>query len=802
MKARKYLSSDFMIEAFGSKGAIAPEFVGTLARELPQKAERSPVFGAPSGTLKVNKRHSLIRRIVAKGIAPDAEILRQAVKTYLSVIAKIAAWWAVASVRRDEFESFRSMKIVSAENLIEKISEVKSGIYFEKRGIEFPPRGCGNREFDFHSEELLNCVTTSISTFAEVAPPTNPLDSDIFKQLYMDLMPRRLRHNSGEYYTPDWLADRVLEIAGYDGDPSVKLLDPACGSGAFMMRAVALLRKKCASAGLSSRETLDLISSNVCGLDLDPAAVLAAGANFLMAVCDLLPHLRGKLRLPVVCADSILEDDETLSKAGFSGAFDVVMGNPPWVNWESIDEEYRRKTKPLWKRHGLFPHSGIDTLLGKAKKDLSMLVTYRSMERFLRPKGVLAFIITRATLKSAGSGQGFRRFKLGDDTPVRPMEVDDLTEIKPFGSAAGSALIIALKKGEQPRYPVPYTLWKIKKGQTTPRDWSSLQEAKSRSKLIPLPAEPVDLKDSTSAWITADRRALPVLRKMLGQSSYTAHAGIYSGGANGVYWLRIIERRSDGMLLVENIPAAGKRIVEKVKCMIEPDLVYPLLRSGEVSKWNTSPKLAVLAVQDPERRRGMDEDALRSRYPKTWEYLSRFEKILRERAAWRRFFTIRQGDSYVEKAPFYSMFAVGRYTFASYKVMWPRMASSIHAAVAEEVGSKPVLPQETVTFVPLERREEAHYICALLNSTPASFAARAYSQVGGKGFASPHLLSILRIPQFDQSNENHQLAASISINTHKSAACKSEISSDFQEELDRLAARILGLSNKELEIIK
>ena len=50
---------------------------------------------------------------------------------------------------------------------------------------------------------------------------------DLFKPLYEALFPRTLRHAQGEYYTPDWLAEHVLDEVGYCGEPGGRLLDPA-----------------------------------------------------------------------------------------------------------------------------------------------------------------------------------------------------------------------------------------------------------------------------------------------------------------------------------------------------------------------------------------------------------------------------------------------------------------------------------------------------------------------------------------------------------------------------------------------
>ena len=777
-----YFTPETMVKIFGMRGDIAPRIIGAFEKAISDNVHRS------------RERDD-----------EDAELIfRTAVKEYLSAIARITAWRILAMKDKSRMKSFNQAKNVSGEMLRAVISDLKSGRVFQNCGIRgFPPK-CENeplpkfRRGDI--EEMYRHIIEAISAFS---PPADPVESDIFKPLYLDLMPRRFRHQKGEYYTPDWLADRVLELAGYDGDPAVRLLDPSCGSGTFLIRGAAKLRQKCKSMKLGPAETVRTVFKNIVGFDLDPTAAETASVNLLLAVADLLPLCKSEIRLPVYCADSILAEKQKSVPADLHGAFDVVAGNPPWINWETIPDEYRRKTKPLWERHGLFPHSGMDVILGKSKKDLSMLMTYQVMEDFLAPGGTLAFIITRATLKSAGSGQGFRRFQLGDTTPIRPVHVDDLSAIKPFGSVGGSPLIIVLKKGERAIYPTPYAFWKRKSAAKASWSWPSLEKAKADSILLSQVAEPVDNLDKTSPWITAERETLAVLRKMLGHAEYTAYAGVYSGGANGVYWMRVIEEKPNGLLLVENIAEAGKRAVKPMRVEIEPDYLYPLLRASEVECWRAEPKIAVLVVQDAQTRRGIDEKYLKGKSPRTWQYLSRFETLLRSRAAWKRFFTTRNGDSVRERAPFYSMFAVGRYTFAPFKVVWPRMASSLDAAVVGPIKSMPVLPQETITFIPFDNRDEAHFVCALINSTPVRLVARSYSQIGGKGFAAPHLLRYLRIMKFNPTDRRHQSLAFFSMTAHEKALIGSEnLTSSFQDELDDLASEVLGLTKSDLRKIK
>ena len=65
---------------------------------------------------------------------------------------------------------------------------------------------------------------------------------DIFKDLYMSIIPKSIRHSMGEYFTPEWLADYVVEKAISDiGNQSTwRAIDPCCGSGIFI---ISLIKK-------------------------------------------------------------------------------------------------------------------------------------------------------------------------------------------------------------------------------------------------------------------------------------------------------------------------------------------------------------------------------------------------------------------------------------------------------------------------------------------------------------------------------------------------------------------------------
>ena len=281
----------------------------------------------------------------------------------------------------------------------------------------------------------------------------------------------------------------------------------------------------------------------------------------------------------------------------------------------------------------------------------------------------------------------------------------------------------------------------------------------------------------------------------VGPADYAAHLGANSGGANAVYWLDVLGGDERG-IRVRNLAAKAKRAVECVEAVIEPDLVYPLLRWSDVGRWSARPSGFLLLAQDPATRAGIDEARMRRDYPRTLAYLRRFEPMLIERAAYRRY----QG-----RQPFYSMYNVGPYTLAGAKVIWRRMDRKIRAVVVETIdhallGPRPLVPQETCVLIACACGEEAHYLCASLNSTLVHDLVSAHSVAGGKGFGTPSILDYVPLKKFNPADARHLELAVLSRRLHdlvarngvaSNGAARDEPANGETGAIDRLAETVL-----------
>ena len=130
------------------------------------------------------------------------------------------------------------------------------------------------------------------------------IEVDVLKSLYESLIDPAQRRDLGEYYTPDWLAAKV--VARALAEPlAQRVLDPACGSGTFLFQAI---RRKLAAfeaAGRPRGAAVAACVEQVRGLDVHPVAVIIARVTWLLALGAAIEDRQGDLHVPVFLGDTM-----------------------------------------------------------------------------------------------------------------------------------------------------------------------------------------------------------------------------------------------------------------------------------------------------------------------------------------------------------------------------------------------------------------------------------------------------------------------------------------------------------------
>src|SRR5205823_705030 len=150
-------------------------------------------------------------------------------------------------------------------------------------------------------DPLVRSLARRLSRFA-----WGKVEHDIMKVLYESVINPRERHRLGEYYTPDWLAERMVDATIVD-PLATRALDPACGSGTFLFHAVRRYLDAFDATGGSTAEAITGATSHVLGMDVHPVAVTFARVTYLLAIgIDRLRQPdRGPVSIPVYLGDTL-----------------------------------------------------------------------------------------------------------------------------------------------------------------------------------------------------------------------------------------------------------------------------------------------------------------------------------------------------------------------------------------------------------------------------------------------------------------------------------------------------------------
>ncbi len=723
-----------------------------------------------------------------------------------------------------------------------------------------------------HARKLLPALRGVLASLSLFRTDHLTRTRDVLRDLYQGLVPGKLRQSLGEFYTPDWLVDFTVDQAQHGSWLEKRVLDPTCGSGAFLLSALRRIRDEAQIAEWDTAYLVRHLCSSVWGFDLNPLAVQTARVNFLMEIADLMRLAPGQqLEIPVLLADAIyspapdpapgqnvvqyqigsqvaglditlpsalafdrvrldrvfaqmgedveldldyVDAEAKLLAAGLvdhlemgewrdplkhtydqildlhrqnwngiwfrvvrnffwsatAGHFDCIIGNPPWVRWSKLPDAYRERVKPTCERYGIFSKNKRH---GGNELDISAMITYTTADKWLKPGGHLAFVITGTIFKNPSSA-GFRHFQLEPKNPqsmyLSPIGVDDMKALKTFEDASNHTVVAVFEKSGQPgAYPVPYRLWDSVPGaKKVIPSTLSLQSVLNRVSISTMEAVPVDVQGSPWAVLSPGR--FTQLKHLSGVCSWASGRKGITTDLNGVYFVPILADNGS-LVQIKSRPDAGKKDIGPVKtAWVEPNLLYPLVKgAGDFESCylklnnpsNTDPILYTFVTN-----RGIDKTDFASieaamnapALEKTKAWFAGYKTLLNDRSTYRR---------QLNGTPFYSIYNVGDYTFQPWKVVWPEMSSRFYAAVAGSssvptAGRRPFVPDHKVYFAAFDEREPAHFLCGLLNSP----LVREWVESHNVSIQVGDVFKHMSLPEYDELDPDHIALATLVEQAH------------------------------------
>lgn len=593
--------------------------------------------------------------------------------------------------------------------------------------------------------------------------------ADRLGPLHHAVYPKALRHGTGEFFTPDWLAALLVKESGWT--PNQRLIDPFCGSGVVLLAAL--------NQGLEAGGLPEDLLSRIHGVEHQPLSVVAARANLLHWWLKQGRPL-DKFRYSPIRLGDVLQPGQDEAAA----PFDVVVTNPPWIGWEHLPEPVREATASGWKHYELY--GGVPGGTSTPKEDLSTLALVTVWDRLLKDGGFSAVLLPAASMTSQMASRGLRRLRLDPSgTPLGLTRVVRFDGLNPFPGTRVKTALWVLQKGTPTHFPVASEEWHLRAGLEPPPMSMTLPESLPRFSRVTIAAAPSDPSDPAGRWMLGPSGHLADSSRLLGKSAYRGRTGVFTGGANSVYYLEPLEPLQPGeRTLCRNRPERGRRAAPAVEAKLESDLLYEVVSGRDMDFWRSgSSGLLLCPHTATSRMDAIPPEAMESQYPATLAYLESMRPVLDARrgfSTWEEPYRLRA---------FYVLQRVGAYTFANYKVGWKYISDRfVPAVIGPDSMGRPRLPNDKVMFIATNSATEAYYLAGFLSSSPISWfiGARTSAQQ-----VSASAIDGLAIPAFDRQDPRHKQLAALCRSGHlRKARDRHARVDDLIEAIDEIAGQL------------
>lgn len=400
---------------------------------------------------------------------------------------------------------------------------------------------------------------------------------------------------------------------------TLRVVDPACGSGAFLIAAFDLLDAEYRRVNEQIQAITgnpdffdinrEILNSNLYGVDLNPESIEISKLSLWLKTAQHgkpLESLEANLRI----GNSLIADGEFTTRpfdwhAAFpdvfaDGGFDVVLGNPPYVRMERL-----KPVKPYLEQHYAVASDRADLYCYFYELGLALL----------KPGGRLAYI-SSSTFFKTGSGEALRRHLLAH---AQVQVLVDFGDIQVFEGVTTYPAIVVMDRADSPDPQAPVRFLAL--GQTMPESLAA--EFQQHAGTLPQGQLGKD------AW-RLEGDALARLREKLTQGHPTlkdVYESPLYGIKTGLNEAFVVDRATRDRLIAEDPNST--------------QLLKPFLEGKDLKKWRIEPQDLWL-IYIPKRRIAIAD------FPAIERHLRQFKTALEKRATKQEWFELQQAqEAYV-----------------------------------------------------------------------------------------------------------------------------------------------------------
>jgi len=331
----------------------------------------------------------------------------------------------------------------------------------------------------------------------------------------------------------------------------------------------------------------------------------------------------------------------------------LVLGNPPWVTNSTLGvlESGNLPVKNNFQRL-----EGLSAKTGKANFDISEWMMTRLLETLHHRPGWLAMLC------KTGAARKVLLHAWKNNLSISNASIHVFDARAHFNVSVDACLLV-VETGKTD-------------GQQTAGQYEGFTFEKKISEIGMVGGE-----------LVHDIHAYRQFQSLDGGSHYTWRSGIKHDAAS------IMEFSETNSILVNGNGETPR---------LEPEFLYPLLKSSDIANSRLTPRRHVLVTQ---KKPSDDTREIAEKAPRTWQYLLANADALDRRKS-----------SIYQKRARFSVFGIGDYAFAPWKVVVSGLYKNCRFSVVGQHEKKPVMLDDTCYFTPCQTEREARFVCDMLNS--------------------------------------------------------------------------------------
>lgn len=334
----------------------------------------------------------------------------------------------------------------------------------------------------------------------------------------------------------------------------------------------------------------------------------------------------------------------------------LVLGNPPWVTNAALGSMGGTNLPEKTNFQG---HTGFEAKTGKANFDISEWMLISLLESLQSRNATLAMICKTATARKVLRYAWRNGLRLGQSS----IHLVDAAHF--FGVSVDACLLL------------------VHTGIPAQSHQATIYSGFGFS-------TPIQTIGMVNGDLVSDVEAFQELRDLDGIEYRKWRSGVKHDASKVMELEKVLDGYRNGL---------GET------WLLEPNFLYPLLKSSDLANGRLVPQRYVLITQEQISDR---TDSIAATAPKTWGYLVSHASMLDARSS----------SIYANRARF-AVFGVGPYTFSPWKVAISGLYKTMCFRPIGCVDNKPIVVDDTCYFFPCETEEEAQFFASMLNSATA-----------------------------------------------------------------------------------